>query len=160
VLEPSVIDRIPAGRRVSVERETFPAMAAAGSLYACADNCYWIDTGTPCEFIQAQLDLVDGVRGAPVDGIHPDAHVAADAGVKRSVVGAGAVVAGGARVENAVLLPNVRVCAAAVVDASVVGQGAVVGEGAQVLRGSVIGDGELVGRGSRLDGERVPETDS
>ena len=34
VLEPSVIDRIPPGRRVSVERETFPTMAADGSLYA------------------------------------------------------------------------------------------------------------------------------
>ena len=63
VLEPSVIDRIPAGRRVSIERETFPAMVADGSLYACADGCYWIDTGTPCEYIQAQLDLIDGVRG-------------------------------------------------------------------------------------------------
>ena len=34
VLEPSVLDRIPAGRKVSIERETFPAMVADGSLYA------------------------------------------------------------------------------------------------------------------------------
>ena len=160
VLEPSVIDRIPAGRRVSVERETFPAMAAAGSLYARADGCYWIDTGTPCEYIQAQLDLVDGVRGAPIDGIHPDAEVDGNATVKRSVVGARAVVAHGARVENAVLLPGVRVCASAVVDGSVVGEGAVVAEGAQVVGGSVVGDGEVVRRGRHIDGERVPATDS
>jgi mannose-1-phosphate guanylyltransferase len=160
VLEPSVLDRIPQGRRVSVERETFPAMASDGSLYARADGCYWIDTGTPCEYIQAQLDLVDGVRGTPVEGIHPDARVAADAAVKRSVVGAGAVVSDGARVENAVLLPGVRVCPAAVIDGSVVGEGAVVAEAAQVLRGSVVGDGEVVGRGSHLDCERLPDTES
>jgi mannose-1-phosphate guanylyltransferase len=160
VLEPSVIDRIPEGRRVSVERETFPVMAAAGSLYACADNCYWIDTGTPCEYIQAQLDLVDGVRGAPIDGIDPDAEVASDAAVKRSVVGAGAVVARGARVESSVLLPGVRVCTSAVVEGSVVGEGAVVAEGAHVLRGSVVGDGEVVGPGRHVDGERVPTTDA
>jgi mannose-1-phosphate guanylyltransferase len=160
VLEPSVIDRIPAGRRVSVERETFPAMAAAGSLYACADNCYWIDTGTPCEYIQAQLHLVDGVRGAPINGIDPDAEVATDAVVKRSVVGAGAVVAHGARVENSVLLPGVRVCTSAVVEGSVVGAGAVVAEGAHVLGGSVVGDGEVVGPGRHVDGERVPITDA
>lgn len=159
VLEPSVLDRIPQGRRVSVERETFPAMASEGSLYARADGCYWIDTGTPCEYIQAQLDLVDGVRGTPVDGVHPDARVAPDAAVKRSVVGAGAVVSDGARVENAVLLPGVRVCPTAVIDGSVVGEGAVVAEGAQVMRGSVVGDGQVVGRGSRLDCERVPDTD-
>jgi mannose-1-phosphate guanylyltransferase len=160
VLEPSVIERIPAGRRVSVERETFPAMAAAGSLYACADDGYWIDTGTPCEYIQAQLDLVDGVRGAPIGGIHPDAEVATDAAVKRSVVGAGAVVAHGARVENAVLLPGVRVCTSAVVEGSVVGEGAVVAEGAHVLGGSVVGDGEIVGPGTHVDGKRVPVTDA
>jgi mannose-1-phosphate guanylyltransferase len=160
VLEPSVIDRIPAARPVSVERETFPAMATDGSLYARADGCYWIDTGTPCEYIQAQLDLVDGVRGNPVNGIHPDAHVADEAAVKRSVVGSGAIVAPGARVENAVLLPGVRVCSAAVIDGSVVGEGAVVAEGAHVLRGSVVGDGEVVGRGRHLDGERVPDSDS
>ena len=31
VLEPSVLDRIPGGRRVSIERETFPAMVAQGT---------------------------------------------------------------------------------------------------------------------------------
>jgi mannose-1-phosphate guanylyltransferase len=160
VLEPSVIDRIPPGRRVSIERETFPAMAADGSLYARADGCYWIDTGTPCEYIQAQLDLVDGVRGAAIDGVHPDARIAADAAVEHSVVGAGAVVSGGARVEHSVLLPRVRVCSAAVVDGSVVGEGAIVAEGAHVLCGSVVGDGEVVGRGAHLAGERVPESDS
>jgi mannose-1-phosphate guanylyltransferase len=160
VLEPSVIDRIPPGRRVSVERETFPAMAADGSLYARADGCYWIDTGTPCEYIQAQLDLVDGVRGAAIDGVHPDARVAADAVVEHSVVGAGAVVSGGARVVDSVLLPGVRVCSAAVIDGSVVGEGAIVAEGAHVLRGSVVGDGEVVGRGAHLAGERVPDSDS
>jgi mannose-1-phosphate guanylyltransferase len=160
VLEPSVIDRIPPGRRVSVERETFPAMAADGSLYARADGCYWIDTGTPCEYIQAQLDLVDGVRGAAVDGVHPDARIAADAAVTHSVVGAGAIVSGGARVEDSVLLPGVRVCTAAVIDGSVVGEGAIVAEGAHVLCGSVVGDGEVVGRGAHLAGERVPDADS
>lgn len=160
VLEPSVIDRIPARRRVSVERETFPAMAADGSLYALDDACYWIDTGTPCEYIQAQLDLVDGVRGAPVDGVHPDACVVDGAEVKRSVVGAGAIVATGACVRNAVLLPGVRVCPAAVIDGSVVGEGGVVAEGARVLQGSVVGDGEVVERGRHLDCERVPDSDS
>jgi mannose-1-phosphate guanylyltransferase len=159
VLEPSVIDRIPAGRRVSVERETFPAMVAEGGLFARTDGCYWIDTGTPCEYIQAQLDLIDGVRGAPVDGVHPDARVADGAAVKRSIVGAGATVAGGARIEDAVLLPGVRVCSSAVVDGSVVGEGAVVAEGACVLRGSVVGDGEVVERGRHLDGQRVPDSD-
>jgi mannose-1-phosphate guanylyltransferase len=156
VFEPAVVDRIPAGRRVSVERETFPALVADRSLYARDDGCYWIDTGTPCEYVQAQIDLVDGVRGAPVEGIHQSAEVSADASVKRAVVGAGAVIAAGARVEVAVLLAGAGVEADAVVDGSVIGERAVVGAGAHVTGGSVVGDGHVVGRGERLDGVRVP----
>jgi mannose-1-phosphate guanylyltransferase len=156
VFEPTVVDRIPAGRRVSVERETFPALVADRSLYALDDACYWIDTGTPCEYVQAQVDLVDGVRGAPVDGIHRSAEVSADASVKRAVVGAGAVVATGARVEAAVLLAGACIEADAVVDGSVIGESAVVGAGAHVTGGSVVGDGQVVGRGEHLDGARVP----
>jgi mannose-1-phosphate guanylyltransferase len=156
IVEPAVVDRIPDGRRVSVERETFPAMVADRSLYALDDGCYWIDTGTPCEYVQAQIDLVDGVRGAPVEGIHQSAEVSADASVKRAVVGAGAVIAAGARVEVAVLLAGAGVEADAVVDGSVIGERAVVGAGAHVTGGSVVGDGHVVGRGERLDGVRVP----
>ena len=156
VFEPAVVDRIPAGRRVSVERETFPALVADRSLYALDDGCYWIDTGTPCEYVQAQIDLVDGVRGAPVEGVHQSADVSADASVKRAVVGARAVIAGGARVEAAVLLAGAGVEADAVVDGSVIGERAVVGAGAHVTGGSVVGDGHVVGRGERLDGVRVP----
>src|SRR5207245_8172413 len=62
VLEPSMLDRIPEGRS-SIERLVFPGMVAAGALFACASSEYWIDVGTPPTYLQAQLDLLDGVRG-------------------------------------------------------------------------------------------------
>jgi mannose-1-phosphate guanylyltransferase len=156
VLEPSVLDRIADDRRVSVEREVFPAMVADRSLYALDDESYWIDTGTPQEYIQAQLDLTEGLRGDPVAGVHPQAQVDAGATVVRSVVGAGAVVAAGARVEGSVLLSGVRVDADAQVEGSIVGHATVVGPGARVAGCSVIGDGEQVPAGATLDGARQP----
>ena len=79
VLEPDVLDRIVPGRPMSVEREVFPGMVADGTLFAVDDDAYWIDTGTPREYIQAQLDLIDGRRdpadagggGAPDRGRGP-----------------------------------------------------------------------------------------
>jgi mannose-1-phosphate guanylyltransferase len=156
VLEPSVLDRIEAGRKVSIEREVFPAMVRDGSLFACDGETYWIDTGTPQEYIQAQLDLTEGLRGEPVAGIDPTAVVDDAASVRRSVVGAGVTVAAGARVEGAVLLPGARVDTGAVVDASVIGCDAHVGEGARVTGCSVVGDGERVAPGATLDGVRQP----
>ena len=156
VFEPSVLDRIPGGRKVSVERETFPAMAADGTLYACQGSTYWLDTGTPEQYIQAQLDLLDGVRGAKVDGIDRSAEVSPGAVVVRSVVGPGAVVESGAVVEGSVLLRGARVRSGAVVTDSVLGESAEIAPGASVVGGTVVGDGEVVEGGVRLDGARVP----
>ena len=67
VLEPAVLDRIPAGRRVSVERETFPALVEEGTLYALGSDAYWLDTGTPDAYLQAHRDLLVG----PTPGLRP-----------------------------------------------------------------------------------------
>ncbi len=157
VLEPDVLDRIPSDRKVSIEREVFPGMVADGSLYALDGQTYWIDTGTPSEYIQAQLDLIDGLRGEPVAGVHPTARIDEDAMVKRAVVGAGATVAAGARIEGAVVLARAEIGAGAVVDGSVVGERAVVSAAAHVVGCSVVGDGQVVAPGERLDGLRRPE---
>ncbi|HUO47218.1 MAG TPA: NDP-sugar synthase, partial [Acidimicrobiales bacterium] len=129
VLEPSVLGRIPGGRRVSIERETFPALAADGTLFASASDSYWLDTGTPAAYLQAHADLLDGTRaGAPAPGAMPlaegvwaldEPRVDGDVG-PASLVGAGAVVAAGATVRG-----------------SVVGAGAVIEPGAR-LAGSVV----------------------
>lgn len=155
VFEPAVIDRIPAGRRVSIEREVFPAMVEAGALYAMDGDTYWIDTGTPAEYIQAHVDLIDGRRGLPVPGLHADAKVDPAACVDRSALGPGVVVEAGARVTGSVVLPGARVGAGAVVDRSVLGEGAEVAPRAQVTDHCVIGDGGIVERDARLDGARV-----
>ncbi len=157
VLEPSVLARIPSGRRVSIERETFPAMAADGTLFAYATEDYWLDTGRPDQYLQANLDLLDGARLArPIDPIGRGAVVDPGAEVQRSVVGAGCRVADGASITASVLLPGVSVAAGAVVIGSIVGRGVVVEAGAR-LSDVVIGDGERVTAGTVLHGVRVPE---
>lgn len=157
VLEPSVLDRIPDGRPSSIEREVFPAMAADGTLFATADDTYWIDAGTPAQYLVAQLDLLDGRRGPASKGVDPAARVAEGATVTRAVVGADAVVEAGARVVDAVVLPGAVVGAGAVVTGSIVGRGAEIGRGAVLADLSVVGDGEVVAPGEVLRGERRPE---
>ena len=49
VLEPEVLDRIAPEGRVSVERETFPALAAEGTLYGYEAETYWVDAGTAAD---------------------------------------------------------------------------------------------------------------
>lgn len=154
VLEPSVLERIPSGQRVNVERVTFPAMVADGTLYAMDGTAYWIDAGTPPSYLAANLDLVAGRRGAPEPGVHPDATV--EGAVDQAVVGPGAVVEAGARVTGSVLLAGAVVEAGARVVGSVLGPGAVVRASA-VVEGSVLGDHVVVEGDQHLVNVRLPE---
>lgn len=152
VLEPSVLGRIPVGRKVSVERETFPAIVADGSLYALDGNAYWLDAGTPETYLQANLDLLlpDGAS------VHPEAYVADSAHVERSVVGVGASIGEDATLTEAVVLEGATIEAGARVHRSIVGAGATVGAGAELLDLTVIGADVDIEPAARLTGERVP----
>ena len=155
VLEPSILDRIPDGRPVSIEREVFPAMATERRLHAVRSDAYWIDTGTPEAYIRAQVDLVDGTRG-DLPAVHPSAQVDPGADVERSVVMAGVTVGPGARLCDAVVMDGATIGADATVDHSIVGPGAHVGSGASIAGLTVIGATETVGAGIQLAGSRIP----
>ena len=164
VLEPSVLDRIPVGQKVSVERVTFPAMVSDRTLFAVADHVlagapvYWADTGTPAQYLDAMLDLVAGRRliEAP-PAVHPGASVDASAQLDGAIVMDGASVAAGCRLRRCAVLPGARIERGAVLDDAIVGPGAVVGEGAEVTGGSVLGDGVVIEAGAKVDGRKVPE---
>ena len=155
VLEPSVLARIPDGRRVSIERETFPMLVAEGTLFARQDPAYWIDAGTPESYLQVQFDLQARVRGADAH-VSASAEIAPSATIERSVVMAGAVVAADATVRGSTLLPGARVERAACVVDSIVGWGATVGAGARLDGLCVLGEGVTVTPGEQLTGERRP----
>jgi NDP-sugar pyrophosphorylase family protein len=154
VLEPSVLDRIPGGRRVSIERETFPAVVADGSLYAVGTDDYWTDTGRPDLYLAANLDALAGRRrDGRVDPLGPGCDVAGE--VVDSVVGAGSRIAARASVTGSVLLPGAVVDERAQVKGSCLGAGVRVGPGATVVD-CVLGDGESVPAGAELVSERRP----
>lgn len=155
VLEASVLDRIEADRPVNVERVTFPAMVADGSLFAVDGDTYWIDAGTPTTYLAANLDLITGRRGTPEAGVHPRASVSGS--VDRSVIGAGAVVESSATVTDSLVLPGAVIRAGAAVHHSIIGPRVAVEAGALVQDGSVIGDDVVVAAGARVVGKRVPE---
>lgn len=183
VVEPSVLQRIPPNRRVSIERETFPAMVRDGALFALADEAYWLDTGTPAAYLQAHRDLLDGTRGIAPSGhareidskvwtdgdvlvkgtiqgpsyLGPGSRVAGGACVVGSVLDRDGSVEEGAQVVDSILLEGARVAADAVVQGSIIGPGVTVGERCQVRPISVIGKATTLSSGTVLDGARVPE---
>jgi mannose-1-phosphate guanylyltransferase len=158
VLEPSVLQRIPSGQKVSIERATFPALVADGGLYAMATDDYWLDTGRPELYLQANLDIVAGRRRHDrCVAVHEHADVAPDVSLTESIVAGGATVGAGATLVRSVVLSGAVIGAGAVVtDSVVMGQ---VGDRAQ-LHNSVIGADGIVAAGEHVHAERRPDPDA
>jgi len=148
-----LLDEIPDGRPVSVERETFPGLLSAGAkVIGHVDTSYWLDLGTPLAFVRGSADLVRGLAPSPaVVGstgealILPGAQVHPSAVVDQgSTIGRDCVVHAGARVRGSVLMDGATVESGAEVIDSVVGRGAVIGRGCH-LRETVVGDAARIG---------------
>jgi mannose-1-phosphate guanylyltransferase len=164
VFKRSVIDRIPEGRALSVEREVFPKMLSDG-LKVCGyvDASYWRDMGTPEDFVRGSADLVRGIAPSPAlhghrgeELVHDGAAVAPGALlIGGTVVGRGAEIGPGVRLDGAIIFDGVRVEAGSVIERSIIGFGARIGPRA-LIRDGVIGDGADIGaRCELLRGARV-----
>jgi len=149
VLERSVMELIPPGREVSIEREVFPRLIGSG-LHGLALDGYWMDIGTPERYLEASWDILEGRVATRVRPTAPGLFVAAGAEVAdaatlgpRAVVGPGCRVEAGASVRDSILLDGCAVGAGAVVEGSILAPGVEVEAGASVV-GAVLGRDEKV----------------
>ena len=122
LVEPSFLERIPAGQVISVI-PIFQEMIRRGEKIGgvLSDGGIWRDLGSRREYLQAHRDLSAARAnlpfpryGAPdagwLDWIHPAATIAADARVLgASVVGKGARVGEGAILEDTILWPGAEI---------------------------------------------------
>ncbi len=174
VLEPEVLDMIPAGREVSIEREIFPYLQAERRLRAHVSSSYWRDIGMPRSYLAASHDVLSGAVGAHknFDYLHVDPSAVLGKGVKilppvsvaggcvlenratvgsRSSLGRDCKIGDGAVVEGSILFDGAEVEAGAVVRGSIIGPGARIGQEAIVRGLSVLGAGCVIGEGNVLD---------
>lgn len=138
VFRRDVIDEIPEGRVVSVERDTFPALLQADRrVQGFVDNGYWRDIGTPAALIAASADLITSRFDSPatvtpnspsglgyidasaevsenarvIDGssVLAGARIATDCTISGSIIGEGAVIESGVTIKSAFVAPNSRI---------------------------------------------------
>lgn len=153
VLEPSVLQRMPAGQRLSIERVVFPQMVGDGTLAAMPTDDYWIDTGRPDTYLQANLDLIDGTRTQILSSIAPHCSIDPSASIVHTVIGEGSSVGAQCVVSDSVLLPGARVGQRVRLDRCLVMGD--VGDDSS-LTDCVIGADGVVAAGSVLMAEKIP----
>jgi NDP-sugar pyrophosphorylase family protein len=133
VLDPALLDRLPAGASDSVADLYAPLLAAGERLRGVRVRGSWYDLGDPSSYLASQLAMLRG-SGVLLD---PLARVERGARVVRSVVGEGARVGAGARVARSLLW-----------------EGASVGAGARVS-GSVLASRVSIAAGERVENQVV-----
>ncbi len=173
LLERRVLDAIPGGRSVSIERETFPELLAGDqALHSFVTNDYWIDIGQPAQYRQAHDDVLDGKlellapdghfwkigqAGLPAN-LRPPVYIGAGATIDplavvgpHAVIGSGCSIAAGAHVRYAVLWDGVRIEPGARVSEAILASNVVVGHEAVVEAGAVVGHEAEIEPGTVLE---------
>ena len=164
VFKRSVIDRIPDGQVVSVERETFPELLDSGAtVIGVVDDGYWLDLGTPLAFAKGSADLVRGIAPSPLlvgqtgeAWIDPSAVIHDSAVISAgSYIGSGVTVGPDAVVEGSVIYDEVTIAEGAHVVQSIVSTGATIGAHCDITE-TVIAEGVSLGARNELSrGARV-----
>ena len=106
VFSPEVIDEIPLGKVISVERETFPALVASGrSVFGYKEQSYWLDVGTPAALFKGSRDLVDGnFQAMAGTTIAPDAIITG-----RTSIGARCAIGSGVHIDDCIIGDDVSI---------------------------------------------------
>lgn len=143
IIEPEVMELIPAGEKYDFSKQLFPEVLSRGwPMYAKTVNGIWFDVGHPFELHNAQMALVEGRNSLPFP--MPDGEVLPDGSfisksasvsghVERSIILEGASVNGA--VVNSVVMSKARVNG--VSESSIIGEGSVIDSR---IQSCVIGD--------------------
>ena len=148
-LDRSVLELVPAGREVSIEREVFPRLVGQG-LRGLELGGYWMDIGTPERYLEATWDILEGRvetrssrPGRGCASTRAPRSPRAPRSGRGSCSGRAATSASGAEIRESVLLDGCRVGMGASLSRSVLGPGVEVADGA-ALEGAVVGRDERV----------------
>ena len=159
ILEPSVLELIPAGENISFEYNVFPELLSRGKqffAFVIHEN-YWRDIGTPTSYLQAHHDFLSGTIKSFKIPKSAGADVATMATVdKNSILGEGCVIKPNAKITNSVIGAGVHVEEKAVIENSVVWahtrvssqaqvRGAIVGRSCHIGRNAVVSNGAVLG---------------
>ena len=160
MLDPKVLERVPQNRMFSFEQSLLPDLVdEEAALYGLFDGGYWLDTGRPRHYLQANRHVLEGrVDWWPRGEVQRDGVWEGD-GVKRdgamiiqpAVLGDNVVIEDGAQLFGRVVLgDNVLVRSNAMLEDCVVFGGVEIAQDAEIYNSVVCSDAQ-VGPGATLE---------
>lgn len=172
ILEPEVLDYVPAGQKFDFSKDLFPLLLKQGQpLFGVVLDGYWCDIGDLRQYLQSHYDSLSGAVGIKLPGkeIRPgvfagrDVHIDDSAiingpvllgdgvtigqGVKIdqfTVIGPGCTIQDGASIKRSVLWNNVFIAPGVNLRGAVLASRVQVQSGSSVYEGAVIGNDTII----------------
>ena len=168
MLSPEVLQRIPKGRAISMEREIFPRLAEEGKLYGHRVQGLWMDVGKPEEYLETNRILVNALykneKHKAKSKFELKNPVALDKGVaigEKSIIGPYTVLGKNVTVgkhvgiRDSVIFPETKICDSASIEGAIIGEGAVIGKNVRIGKGCIVADHAVIKEGVRLEEDVV-----
>jgi len=125
IFNPSVISEIPAGKVVSIERETFPKLVKSGRpVFGYNEQSYWLDIGTPTALFKGSRDIVgegflaglgckigEGTRITGGTAIGHGSSIGTNCTITNSIIGDGVSIGDNCTIADSFILHNSQVAA-------------------------------------------------
>ncbi len=122
-LNPEILDTIPSGRKVSIERETFPKYASNSKLNAYKYYEDWIDIGVPRDYLRANKLLQTSKHASSISPesiigegskiqdsiIWENTVIGSNTVITDSIIGANCRIGDNVKINNAVIADNVKI---------------------------------------------------
>jgi len=158
VINPSVLEYIPRGEKISLERQIFPKLAESGVLYGYVFEDMWIDIGVPDDYLRANKMVLEEedkeTSSIEINAkVHPKAKIVPPITVCKGVVigegasvgpyvslGEGTYIGRGVKLESSILFNEVFVDDFSLIKGAIIGQGALLGKKTKVEEGCILGD--------------------
>ncbi|MBU1878209.1 MAG: NDP-sugar synthase, partial [Chloroflexi bacterium] len=178
ILEPGVLRYVPPETRFLFERGLFPMLLQVGnSVYGYPSTAYWLDIGTPDDYLRAHRDILTGQIDVNIPGrregdvwlgddvrIDPTARIRGPAVIGNgcvigpqvringpAAIGDGCHLDEGTFIEDAVLWQRVTVARQVVLRHCVIANDCTLGDNVLVTDSSLVGAGCTIGEGNRLE---------
>jgi mannose-1-phosphate guanylyltransferase len=162
VLSPKVLDNIPEGRPVSIEREVFPKLAEENELYGYIHSGLWMDIGKPEDYLKLNEIMLDRgdknkYKKTEVFKIEDPVALGKDVSIGKgstigpyTILGPHVSIGANTHIHNSILWAAAEVSDSTVIDRTIIGEGAYVGKEVQIKKGSMIGDHARINDGAKL----------
>jgi mannose-1-phosphate guanylyltransferase len=163
VLNPEVLQLIPEGRAVSMEREIFPKLATNGELFGHIVHGLWMDIGKPEEYLQTNKIILDAISvkrkrkrtsrfqlKEPI-ALDKDVSVADGAVIgPYAVLGKNVTVGKNTHIKDSVIFSGTNIGNSAWINGAIIGEEAEIGDHVKFGKGCIIADHAKITKGVSL----------